>query len=62
MKSSPPSPDLLALNAATVREKWSLRETIDGCARHHFRGISPWRDRLAQMGVGTRRRRSATAG
>lgn len=51
MKSSPPSPDLLALNAATVREKWSLRETIDGCARHQFRGISPWRDRLAQMGV-----------
>jgi len=51
MKSSPPNPDLLALNAATVREKWSLRETIDGCARHRFGGISLSRDRLAQLGV-----------
>lgn len=49
--SSPPSPDLLALNTASVGEMWSLREIIDGCARHHFRGISPWRHRLAQIGV-----------
>jgi sugar phosphate isomerase/epimerase len=51
MKTSPPNPDLLALNAATVGENWTLRETIDGCARHRFRGISPSCDRLAQMGV-----------
>jgi sugar phosphate isomerase/epimerase len=52
MKSSfPPDPELLALNTVTVREKWTLRETIDGCARHRFRGISFSRDRLAEIGV-----------
>jgi sugar phosphate isomerase/epimerase len=51
MRSSPPNPELLALNTATVREKWSLREIIEGCVRHRFRGVSPWRDGLAQMGV-----------
>jgi sugar phosphate isomerase/epimerase len=24
---------------------------IEGCARHRIRGISPWRDKLAEMGV-----------
>jgi sugar phosphate isomerase/epimerase len=51
MKISPPDPDLLSLNTATVREKWNLRETIEGCARHGIRGISPWRDKLAALGV-----------
>jgi sugar phosphate isomerase/epimerase len=48
---SPPDPALLSLNTATVREKWSLREMIEGCARHGIRGISPWRDKLAALGV-----------
>jgi len=47
----PPDPDLLSLNTATVREKWNLRQMIEGCARHRVRGISPWRDKLAEMGV-----------
>ena len=51
MGNSPPDPNLLALNTATVRERWSLRQIIDACGRHRFRGISPWRDRLAQMGA-----------
>ena len=51
MKISPPSPELLSLNTATVREKWNLREMIEGCARHGIRGISPWRDQLAALGV-----------
>ena len=51
MKLAPPDPGLLSLNTATVREKWSLRETIQGCARHGIRGISPWRDKLAQIGT-----------
>jgi len=50
-KISPPDPGLLSLNTATVREKWSLREMIEGCARRGIRGISPWRDKLAQLGV-----------
>jgi len=51
MTRSPPNPELLSVNTATVREKWNLRETIEGCARHRIRGISPWRDKLAQMGA-----------
>jgi len=49
--SDPPDPDLLSLNTATVREKWSLRQMIEGCSRHRIRGISPWRDKLAEMGA-----------
>ena len=51
MKFAPPDEGLLSLNTATVREKWSLREMIEGCARHHIRGISPWRDKLAELGA-----------
>jgi sugar phosphate isomerase/epimerase len=49
--SNPPDPELLSLNTATVREKWSLRQMIEGCSRHGIRGISPWRDKLAEMGT-----------
>lgn len=41
----------LALNTATVRKQWDLARIIDGCARHGIRGISPWRDQVAQMGL-----------
>jgi sugar phosphate isomerase/epimerase len=51
VKFAPPDEGLLSLNTATVREKWSLREMIEGCARHHIRGISPWRDKLAELGA-----------
>jgi sugar phosphate isomerase/epimerase len=51
VKIATPDPGLLSLNTATVREKWNLRETIEGCARHGIRGISPWRDKLAALGV-----------
>jgi sugar phosphate isomerase/epimerase len=51
MNTSPPNPDLLSLNTATVREKWSLRQMIEGCARHGIRGIAPWRDKLAELGA-----------
>lgn len=42
---------LLALNTATVRKQWNLAQIIDGCARHEIRGISPWRDQVAAMGL-----------
>jgi sugar phosphate isomerase/epimerase len=48
---SSPDPNLLSLNTATVREKWNLRQMIEGCARHGIRGISPWRDKLAELGT-----------
>jgi sugar phosphate isomerase/epimerase len=41
----------LALNTATVKKQWQLAQIIDGCARHSIRGISPWRDQVAQMGL-----------
>ena len=41
----------LSLNTATVRKQWNLAQIIDGCARHGIRGISPWRDQLASMGL-----------
>ncbi len=47
-----PDKALLSLNTATVREQWNLREMIEGCARAGMRGISPWRDKLAECGAG----------
>jgi len=52
MKTNPTNPEFLSLNTATVREKWNLRQMIEGCSRHRIRGISPWRDKLAEMGAG----------
>jgi sugar phosphate isomerase/epimerase len=48
---SAPDPSKLSLNTATIRAQWGLAEAIEGCARHGIRGISPWRDQLAAMGV-----------
>jgi len=48
---SAPDPLKLSLNTATIREKWNLAQAIEGCARHGIRGIAPWRDQLAAMGV-----------
>ena len=44
-----PDPERLSLNTATVRKQWTLGEIIAGCARHGIRGISPWRDQVAEM-------------
>lgn len=52
----------LSLNTATVREQWTLAECIDGCARHGIGGISPWRDKLHEMGVETASRAIRDAG
>ncbi|MEM1361319.1 MAG: sugar phosphate isomerase/epimerase family protein [Pseudomonadota bacterium] len=41
----------LSLNTATVRPQWTLRECVDGCIRHGFGGISPWRDKLHEAGI-----------
>ena len=52
-----PEPAKLSLNTATVRAQWTLAQAIEGCARHGIRGIAPWRDQLAEMGL----RRAAAA-
>lgn len=41
----------MSLNTATVRKQWNLAQIIDGCARHGIRGISPWRDQVAHLGL-----------
>jgi len=41
----------LSLNTATVKKQCTLAQAIEGCARHGIRGISPWRDQVAQMGL-----------
>jgi sugar phosphate isomerase/epimerase len=46
-----PDPRRLSLNTATIRKRWTLAQAIEGCARHGIRGIAPWRDKLAEMGV-----------
>jgi sugar phosphate isomerase/epimerase len=46
-----PDPAKLSLNTATTRVRWGLAQAIEGCARHAIRGIAPWRDQLAAMGV-----------
>ena len=45
-----PDPAKLALNAITVKQ-WPLDKIIEGCARHGIRGISPWRNQIAAMGL-----------
>ncbi|MEZ5739539.1 MAG: sugar phosphate isomerase/epimerase family protein [Burkholderiaceae bacterium] len=51
MSGDAPDPALLSLNTATVREQWTLAQMIEACARHDIRGISPWRDKLDELGV-----------
>jgi sugar phosphate isomerase/epimerase len=46
-----PDPQRLSLNTATVKQQWTLGQAIEGCARHGIRGIAPWRDKLAEMGL-----------
>jgi sugar phosphate isomerase/epimerase len=47
------APDLkqLAINQATTMKQWTLREAIEGYAEKDIRGISVWRDKLAECGV-----------
>jgi sugar phosphate isomerase/epimerase len=46
-------PELLSLNTATVRERWTLPQIIEGCARHGIRALAPWRDQVAACGLDT---------
>lgn len=42
----------LSINTATVRKQWGLARIIDECARRGIRAISPWRDQVAEAGLG----------
>ncbi len=51
----------LSLNTITVLQ-WSLAQCIEGCARHGIPGISPWRDKLAELGVAAAAKQIRDAG
>lgn len=42
----------LSLNQYTIKQ-WSLREAIEGCARHNIGHIGIWRDKLAEQPIAT---------
>jgi len=41
----------LSLNTATVRKQGDFVAITEACARHTIRGISPWRDQVAHVGL-----------
>jgi sugar phosphate isomerase/epimerase len=51
----------LSLNQATV-DGWTLREAVDGCARHGIGWIGPWRHRVAELGTAASARLIRDAG
>jgi len=51
----PTDPSQLSINTATLWES-GLREVAEGLCRHGIRGIAPWRDRVAQVGIAQARR------
>ncbi len=52
----------LSLNTATLREQWSLVECVEGCARHGFTGIAPWRQDIEKIGLKRAKQVIADAG
>jgi len=48
---TPPDPDLLSINTATLWESCNFRQAVDALRRQKIRGIAPWRDRVAAIGV-----------
>ncbi|MDR3437484.1 sugar phosphate isomerase/epimerase family protein [Telmatospirillum sp.] len=42
---------LLSLNTATLGPKRTLKDAVEGCLRHGIEGISPWRDKIAEIGL-----------
>jgi sugar phosphate isomerase/epimerase len=53
MRNLAAQPELLSLNTATVRERWTLPQIIEGCARHGIGAIAPWRDQVGACGLET---------
>jgi sugar phosphate isomerase/epimerase len=50
MRAAEPDISRLSFNQITV-QKWTLKEAVDGCARHGIQYIAPWRDRVAEAGL-----------
>ncbi len=41
----------LSINTATVRAQGDLLAIVESCKRHGIRGLSPWRDQVAAVGL-----------
>tara|TARA_B100000686_G_scaffold273226_1_gene290775 strand:+ start:1941 stop:2768 length:828 start_codon:yes stop_codon:yes gene_type:complete len=46
-----PEFDRMAINQATTMKQWNLLEAVQGYAAQNIRGISVWRDKLAECGI-----------
>lgn len=53
---------LLSLNTATLGPRRSLEDAVEGCLRHGIGGISPWRDKIAAVGLDAAARMIRRAG
>ena len=53
MAAAKPIPDIrrLAINTATTKKQWGLREAAEHYARAGIAGIDPWRDQVAAVGL-----------
>ncbi|HEY8243881.1 MAG TPA: sugar phosphate isomerase/epimerase family protein, partial [Casimicrobiaceae bacterium] len=60
--TSSAAPERLSINTATLRAQWGLAEIVDALVRHGIRGISPWRDQVAKLGLDEAARRIRDAG
>lgn len=56
-----PAASRLSLNQATT-EQWTLREAVEGCARHGIEWIGPWRHKVAELGTAASARLIRDAG
>ena len=54
-------PARLSFNTITYRP-WTLAQCIEACARHEIPGISPWRDKIDEMGLAAATRHIRDAG
>ncbi len=52
----------LSMNTITVRDRWTLAQCIEGCARHGISIIDPWRDKIAEYGLANAVRHLRDAG
>jgi sugar phosphate isomerase/epimerase len=41
----------LAINLATVRQQWNIREAVQACRQLGITGVDPWRDQVAALGL-----------
>ncbi|MEJ2374450.1 MAG: sugar phosphate isomerase/epimerase [Pseudolabrys sp.] len=42
----------LSINTATVRKQGNLIDIVEACARHGIPAVDPWRDQVAEVGLG----------